>query len=609
MSDPGTTRVPKPDAAPDGPIALRAGPLRMLFEQGDLRCIKLGQSEAIRRIYAAVRDHNWNTIPAVLRNVRIDTGRDFFNISYDAEHRQGEIAFVWRGEIAGESDGTIRFTFDGEARSTFWKNRIGFCVLHPIRECAGQPCEVEHPDGARKRAEFPLLVAAEQPVREIHDLRAISHWIDGVRVEVRFEGDLFEMEDQRNWIDASYKTFCTPLRLPYPVEIKTGARIQQAITVRLDGTAEVEEPLEPEPVTFTVDSEKAAPIPPVGLGICSGFEKYGPDTIEKLRKLGVSHLRVDLDLSTDWKRALHQAEWESKALQIPLEIALTIDPAGEFAEPAARIGCLGSIARIAVFAKGEKSTTAEVLARVRQELGGVAPIGVGTNADFYQLNQARPPLDGADFVIWSMNPQVHAFDDRSILETPEAVEAQLRSARIYFPGKPLVVSPVTLRPRFNPVATGPGPERRTEGLPPQVDERQRSRFGAFWAMRMLIELTLGRADSITMFETVGWRGLIERDGGSLHPSLFPSVSEQVFPVYSAIGQFLEFSGGEVIRCDSSDPRRISVVCFRKGKQMRLVAINLTDVPQRLEHSLLHGWIPPFDSISLTIPSTRLEHEP
>lgn len=29
-----------------------------------------------------------------------------------------------------------------------------------------------------------------------------------------FEGDVFEMEDQRNWTDASYKTYCTPWGCP-----------------------------------------------------------------------------------------------------------------------------------------------------------------------------------------------------------------------------------------------------------------------------------------------------------------------------------------------------------------------------------------------------------
>ena len=44
------------DEAPPEQHLLQAGPLTMVFESGDLRYLKLGGREVIRRIYAAVRD-------------------------------------------------------------------------------------------------------------------------------------------------------------------------------------------------------------------------------------------------------------------------------------------------------------------------------------------------------------------------------------------------------------------------------------------------------------------------------------------------------------------------------------------------------------------------
>ena len=44
--------------APSGRRVLRAGPLSVIFDAGDLRYIKLGEREVIRRIYAAVRNSN-----------------------------------------------------------------------------------------------------------------------------------------------------------------------------------------------------------------------------------------------------------------------------------------------------------------------------------------------------------------------------------------------------------------------------------------------------------------------------------------------------------------------------------------------------------------------
>ena len=39
------------------------------------------------------------------------------------------------------------------------------------------------------------------------------------------EGETFETEDQRNWSDASFKTYGTPLHLPFPVEVEEGTRV------------------------------------------------------------------------------------------------------------------------------------------------------------------------------------------------------------------------------------------------------------------------------------------------------------------------------------------------------------------------------------------------
>jgi hypothetical protein len=52
------------------------------------------------------------------------------------------------------------------------------------------------------------------------------------RLELQFEGDLFELEDQRNWGDASFKTYCTPLRLGFPRSIRAGTSILHRVDCR-----------------------------------------------------------------------------------------------------------------------------------------------------------------------------------------------------------------------------------------------------------------------------------------------------------------------------------------------------------------------------------------
>ena len=114
---------------------LHAGPLSMIFEAGDLRYIRFENHEILRRVYVAIRDHNWDTILPQLSNVRIERDSDAFRITYDVANKMADVDFCWGGTITGDADGTIAFSMDGAAVSTFRRNRIGFCVLHPDGLC------------------------------------------------------------------------------------------------------------------------------------------------------------------------------------------------------------------------------------------------------------------------------------------------------------------------------------------------------------------------------------------------------------------------------------------------------------------------------------------
>ena len=82
---------------------------------------------------------------------------------------------------------------------------------------------------------FPDTISPHQP---FIDLRSINTWPGpGLEVRVSMEGDTFETEDQRNWTDASNKTYGTPLRLPYPVQLKIGDRVRQSVTIEISGSA------------------------------------------------------------------------------------------------------------------------------------------------------------------------------------------------------------------------------------------------------------------------------------------------------------------------------------------------------------------------------------
>ncbi len=277
-------------------VPLRAGPLSLVYEAGDLRYLRLGDREILRRLYVAIRDRNWGTVTSRLSNFKKEIGPDSFRISYDLENQKGDIDFFWKAVITGEKNGTITFAMIGETRATFLRNRIGFCVLHPLRECAGRPCVVEHADGKAERGTFPRYISPNQPFL---DMRSIVHEVvPGLTAEVRFEGDIFEMEDQRNWTDASYKMYCTPLRLPFPVELKAGTKISQTITLNLKGPVPgTNERAAEEVITLWIRDTKPVALPQIGVGMATQAQALSLGAVQRLRALNLAHLRVDLKLA------------------------------------------------------------------------------------------------------------------------------------------------------------------------------------------------------------------------------------------------------------------------------------------------------------------------
>lgn len=565
--------------------SLRAGPLSLVYEPGELRHIRLGEREILSRIYVALRDHNWNTIPNRLDNVRIEAAADRFRIAFEAVNHKEGIDFRWHGEISGEQDGTIAFVIRGKAHSTFSRNRLGFCVLHPMRECAGEPCVVHHLDGSLERGRFPLHIAPQQPFK---DMCAISYDVTPqVRAVIRFEGDVFEMEDQRNWTDASFKTYCTPLDLPFPVTVSEGAEVSQSVNLRLElvpgtmwtvphgGNRE-------RPASLRIEQRASVPLPRVGLSVAQHGEPLAELDVSRLRALNLGHLRATADLGRKgFRSALERAIEQSHQLDLPLQLALWVPTRG--ADQALRLAgetlaeLDANLMQVFVYDRDSYVTTSELAKQARDILAPLkVELGGGTEAYFAQLNRARPPLDLLDAVSYSLNPQVHAFDNRSLAETLPTQAVTVESARQFCGDTPLDIGPVTLRPRFNPAATKP-PKPVVQGeLPPYVDRRQMSLFGAGWTVGSLRSLGSAGVAGLTYYETTGWAGVLERVNGS--PAPFPSIPGTVFPLYHVLADVGAFAGGEVLVSHASRPDLVEGLALRKGGRCLALVANLTAWP-------------------------------
>jgi hypothetical protein len=524
----------------------------MVFEPATvfLRRLRLGEAELIRGIYAAVRDRNWGAVPPRLQDLRVERGAEHFRLTFQVSCQQREIDFSWNGELSGAADGTIVFAFEGEARSSFLRNRIGLCLLHPLKECSERPCVAETVDGQLVQSSFPRHVAPHQPFRQIRSLK--YELAAGLWVEARFEGEVFETEDQRNWTDASFKTYGTPLELPFPVPVERGTRISQRVTIKLHGDKlaflnRAAGAVEDSGVVEIVAAEgPTVAKPPIGLAVASHQQALDPLALDRLKQLALSHLRVDLLLgSPEWRTRLRRAAGQARQLGAGLHAALFLSEhvERELEELVAEMRTHPAPVTLwLVFPAAGKANSEKLARQARQSLallGGEIPLAAGTNAYFAELNRNRLPADVEALPSYSLNPQVHAFDEQTMIENLEAQPHTVESAW-HFARRPVVVSSVTLRPRFNPDATAAAQETTPGELPPEVDVRQLSLFAAGWTLGSLGSLSLtGHVHSLTYYETTGWRGIMETPQGSPCPSQFPSRPNTVFPLYFV---FAELAG-------------------------------------------------------------------
>ena len=568
-------------------LPLRAGPLSLSFVAGDLRWVALGEREIARRITVAVRDRQWGTVPNRLSNTRIEQGDDWFQITYDAENRQGEIDFAWQATLSGDAQGTLTFAFTGQARSTFLSNRLGLVLLHPGAECAGAASREERVDGTWVEASFPRHLLAQLP---FEDIRALAHEVQpGLWAEARFSGEVFEMEDQRNYGDASFKTYSPPSRPPLPKTVPAGARFAQSVTLRLLGDVPPATLHSTATPVLTIGSQPVGPMPRLGLGAASHGQTLTRAELDRLRALRLSHVRVDLRFGApDWRARLRRAAGEARALDAELELAVFLSDQAE-AELTAVLAELAvlhpAVARWLVFSAGETTTTetAARLARERVAAYGPAALVVGgTDVYYMQINSQRPPIERLDGVCFSINPQVHTFDTPCLMENVEAPGVMARSARVLADGKPVSISPLTLRPRFNPGGAGPEPAPGPGELPPSVDARQTLLAGAAWTVGCLQSLAeAGGVGSVTLYETTGWRGLMETAAGSPLPEAFPSWPGMVFPLYHVLADAATGRESAILPVSGTRARHLAALAWRSGEGITVLAANLTGQEQQV----------------------------
>ncbi|MES1151981.1 MAG: hypothetical protein ABUL54_08800, partial [Dongia sp.] len=503
-------------------IVLEAGPISMTLENGALRWIRLGDVEVIRGIAFLVRDRNWGTPTPEIADLDIARDGGGLRVAFNAICRTEDGALPWSAEITASADGTLRFTASATPPADFITNRTGFVILHPLEGVAGRPVEVTHTDGTKRRARFPALVDPEQC---FFDIRALSHEpVPGIWATCTMEGDAWEMEDHRNWLDASFKTYVRPLALPHPYAIPGGSTVTQSVTLRFSGTMpKPHARSKPAPTEIALGDALSGTMPKIGLR--APVEELKDARQAVLRPVGAQLVNGRID-----PRQGH-GESEIRALAVlarALDAGLMLeyvapcraDPMEELAAFAAALRRSGARPESVAVAPAEDRIRGEpgapppplallgaVYRAARENLPGMT-IGGGTFAFFTELNRNWPPLGLIDYVTHMVSSVVHAADDRSMMENLESFRHIRQTVRAFAGATPHRIVASTIGLEIGP--GDPAPNPRNERVPmARTDPRQRGLFGAAWTLGAMAELAAGGVEAVTPAALAGAFGMAD----------------------------------------------------------------------------------------------------
>lgn len=581
---------------------LRAGPLTAEFDQGALRFIRINGVEAIRNIAFVVRDKDWGTYNPDIRNLNIDQSATGFRVSFDAVCKDADQEFHYSAEITGDEDGSLRFSGNGTAITDFLTNRTGFVVLHPVAGVSGFPVEVEHVDGSVVQATFPDLV---DPIQPFKDIRSLTHEIQpGLSVICRMEGDTFEMEDHRQWNDASYKTYVRPIGLPWPFTIAESEVLQQSVSLKLIG-----EPAEQN--TSSADrgcqirigrsaAGQRQSVPGFGLGLEPQHADATLSRVELITALKPQHIVCWHDIgaghgSKDLAKA--QTLAEAVGADLILEAVLPCDDFRSEIETVAGQAQQANVHFSAVsFSPAEylKSIMpgtawpdvpdlADIYAAVREAFADVK-IGGGMHAYFPELNRHRPPTKDIDYITHTSNTITHACDDITVTENLEALPYVIKTCRSFANGKPYRVGPSAIGMRFNPYGsqTMDNPDNQRIAMA-RMEPRQRGLINAAWIIGYAAHMARGGIEAITLQAAVGEFGLINHRMSWSQP-WFDDSSALVYPGYFSFQGLAAAAdeNTELLNTESSVSHDVEALAWRSNHGTTVWLANLTEQIQNIE---------------------------
>ncbi|MDW6023943.1 hypothetical protein SAZ10_19535 [Mesorhizobium sp. BAC0120] len=574
---------------------LRAGPLSVELDNGALRYVRFGGTEVLRAIAFLVRDENWGTFTPEIRDLVIEEAADRFTVRYSATCSDDRRRLSYEAAITGQSDGSLSFEAIATPETDVVTNRTGFIVLHPVEGVAGYPVRVAHVDGREEQAVFPDTI---DPMCPFQGIRSLSHQIaPNLWATCTMQGDAFEMEDQRNWSDASYKTYVRPLAEPWPYTLPNGEPIRQSVTLSISRqlpSASSKNAVSDGTVAIAIGQESGT-MPAIGIGVPAEEAPYALERLDLLKRLAPKWLVCQVDLRQGHgcrELELYRDLGQATGAEIVLEIITrgSMAPQSELSALATEASEAGlKPDAVAVFlAQHMKSVLPgspwpempsfeELYSAARAAFPG-ARLGGGMATYFTELNRKRPPAALLDYVTHTTCPSVHAADDRSVMETLESLPYQIRSTRAFM-GHEIGyrIGPSQLGCRENAYGNATAPnEGNARVCLSRIDPRQRGLFNAAWSLGYIARLARDGVEAVALGAPSGPFGFVYRRCDFAQPYFDDVEGAVVYPAFHVVAGLSQAAGAQLFEVESSARGKVDGLAVRRSGKTELWLSNLTD---------------------------------
>lgn len=533
--------------------------MRNLNKHGSLGPIQCAGHEIVRRIFVTVRDRNWQEVGPAQWDVQgdaqgdaqVDTERR--SISLFARHKSDLVDFEWRGTLElGPGNRSVHFEFEGKARRDMDVCRLGLIVLHAPEAMLGSQVTARS-DQAESSLKIPTQISPQPIVDGVPG--ALTEPFSTLKIdrpgfgvlELSFGGDLFELEDQRNWGDASFKSYCTPLRSGYPRAVPEGTRVAHRVDIQF------------EPAARSAGERRVSSPRERTATSVAEFPKLGREWRKDLSPItgavtpaSYHHYYIDATDASAAEQLGALLEWAPHA-----RIEVGVDAQDQRALPANQLSLvrehIAQIARVVVYGAGTGLPSAwaiESWRRVIQDASrSQVPLLAATRGYYVEYNRQVPLAAPTQGIAFPLTATVHTDEVDTINENVATVVDMAGTARQLTRLAEIAIVPLALYYPRTP--------HHSNFPPPLVLP---------WLTATTIHAALAGVTSITLAHD-----LLELvlDVGSNHAAF--------------LAQLADCAGREVLPLESSMPSGVHAMLLgARGKvPMQVLAANLCSEVQRL----------------------------